>query len=71
MFHTRTNPNQVDETTGKIPNNIRPAFTDELGDRYWMASIGDGIRHYTIDTPSHFNILELVKRNILLYQTFN
>ncbi len=51
ILYTRNNLNQFGETTGKIPNTIKPAFTDEVGERYWMASIGDGIRQYIINVP--------------------
>ena len=65
ICYTTNNPNQLDEATGKAHNKIKPASTNEVGNRYWMVSIGDGIRQYTINTPKYFNSLELVKRTIL------
>ena len=56
IVYTRNNPNRLDEATGKLTNNIKPAFTDILGNRYWMASIGDGVRQYIINTPTDFKI---------------
>ena len=44
IVYATHNPNQLDEATGKIPNKIKPAFTDIVGNRYWMVSIGDGVR---------------------------
>ena len=35
-----------------------------MGNQYWMASIGDGVRQYTINTPKDFKISEFVKRYI-------
>ena len=62
IVYTRNNPNRFDEATGKFTNKIKPAFTDIVGNRYWMASIGDGVRQYTINTPNEFNSSEFVKR---------
>ena len=42
----------------------KTAFTDELGTRYWVAHIGEGVKQYTINTPKDLNILELVKRTM-------
>ena len=42
----------------------KTAFTDELGTRYWVANIGEGVKQYTINTPKDLNSLELVKRNM-------
>ena len=68
IFYSRNNPNHVDEATGKLTNKIKPAFTDILGHRYWMVSIGDGVRQYIINTPKHFKISEFVKRKIFKYK---
>ena len=38
-----------------------------MGNRYWMASIGDGVRQYSINTPKDFKISEFVKRKIFKY----
>ena len=35
-----------------------------MGNRYWMASIGDGVRQYIINTPKDFKISEFVQRRI-------
>ena len=51
IFYSSNNPNRFDEPTGKLTNKIKPAFTDIWGNRYWMASIGDGVRQYNINTP--------------------
>ena len=45
----------------------KPAFTDELGTRYWMAHIGEGVKQYTINTPKDFNSSEVVKRKTFKY----
>ena len=67
ILYTRNNLNQFDETTGKMTNNIKPACTDELDERYWMVAIHNGIRHYTTNTPMDFNSLELVNRKMFAY----
>ena len=64
IFYTANNPNHFDGKTGKLSNKIKPAFKDILGNRYWMVSIGDGVRQYTINTPKDFKISEFVKRYI-------
>ena len=38
-----------------------------MGDRYWMASIGDGVRQYTINTPTWFKISQFGKRKSFNY----
>ena len=43
------------------------AFTVALGENYWIAHIHDRIRQYTINIPTHFNILERVINNIVVY----
>ena len=64
-IYTRHNPTKFDEATGKLPNNIKTAFADELGDRYWMTDLSDGVRQYIINAPTCFDILELVKRKMI------
>ena len=65
IFYTTNNPNHFDEKTGKLSNKIKIAFKDILGQPYWMASIGDGVRQYTINTPKDFKMSEFVKHKIL------
>ena len=71
IVYNINNPNQVDEQTGLVSYNIKPACYDKLnenqkkGSPYWMTDIADGARQYTINTLESFESLELVKLKIL------
>jgi hypothetical protein len=63
LVYNRNNPNILDANT-KVTNKLKPAFTDELGIQYWMAYIGDGIRHNTLKVPDDFDISSRVDINM-------
>jgi hypothetical protein len=47
-----------------MTHNKKPAFTDELGNNYWMSHVGDGIRQSTLDVPDDFDISTRVTDNM-------
>jgi hypothetical protein len=61
IVYTRENPNTL-YVHNKFTNDIKPAFTDELGTKYWMVHISAGILQYTIDIPDNFNILARIHK---------
>ena len=68
IFYTANNPNHFDAKTGIPENKIKVAFRDILGQPYWMVSIGDGVRQYTINTPKDFKMSDAVNRRIYKYK---
>ena len=68
IVYTTNSPNRFDEATGSLTSKLNKAFTDLLGNRYWMASIVDGVRQYVINTPKDFKISEFVERKIYKYR---
>jgi hypothetical protein len=67
IFYTRNNPNTFD-ANDQFTKNIKPAFTDELGQIYWMAFIIEGVRQYTIDIPIDFDISARINNNKFNYR---
>jgi hypothetical protein len=65
-LYTMNNPTIFD-ANNRMTNQLTPAFNDELGNKYWMAYIGDGIIQHTILAPEDFDISSRVNNSLFNY----